>query len=103
MRRRLTNSWVARLGMTRFHGERPQRSSPAKKPSAHRQMKRASKRKHWQQIGPSVAPFPHRDTGLLVGAFLTAALIASPAVAVSPAPPPPDLFSSLKIGDALRA
>jgi hypothetical protein len=64
-------------------------------------MKKASRRKDWLSISPIVASFPGRGAGLVVGVLLSAALIASPAVAVSPAPPPPEFFATAQTGAAL--
>lgn len=66
------------------------------------QMK-AFEHKTWLKAGTVVAPLPGRDASLVVGTFVAAALISSPAVAVSPAPPPPDFFATPRTGDALWA
>ena len=66
-------------------------------------MKKDSPRKTWLQFRPLVAPFPCRDVGLVVGTLLLTGLISSPAVAVSPAPPPPEFFAAPQTGDALWA
>jgi hypothetical protein len=50
---------------------------------------------------PAVAPFPRRHAVPVVGALLAQALISSPAVAVSPAPPPPEFFAPPETGEAL--
>jgi hypothetical protein len=61
-------------------------------------MNEASKRKVRH---PTVAPFPRRHAAPVVGALLATALISSPAVAVSPAPPPPEFFAPPETGEAL--
>jgi hypothetical protein len=67
-------------------------------------MKKPCNRKNRPMFGPFVAPFPHRrDMGMIAGALLTAASISSPAVAVSPAPPPPEIFAAPQTGDGLWA
>jgi hypothetical protein len=62
-------------------------------------MNEASKRK--DRLHPTVALFPRRHAVPVAGALLATALISSPAVAVSPAPPPPEFFAPPGTGEAL--
>ena len=63
-------------------------------------MNKALKRKH--RPHSPVAPLsPWRDAALVVGALLVTALTSSPAVAVSPTPPPPEFFATPDTGEAL--
>jgi hypothetical protein len=63
-------------------------------------MNKALKRKH--RPHSPVAPLsPWRDAALVVGALLVTALTSSPAVAVSPTPPPPEFFAAPDTGEAL--
>jgi hypothetical protein len=64
-------------------------------------MKKASKRENRRR--PIAAPFPKRGAGMFVSGLLATALTSSPAVAVSPAPPPPEFFVTPTTGEALWA
>ena len=67
-------------------------------------MKKPRNRKKRPMFGPLVARFPHRrDMDMVAGAQLTAASISSPAMAVSPAPPPPEILAAPQTGDGLWA
>jgi Rap1a immunity proteins len=62
-------------------------------------MTKASNRKN--RLQPTGAPHPLGAAGLAAGALLATVLIASPAAAVSPAPPPPESFATSQTGETL--
>ena len=66
-----------------------------------RAMTKASNRK--DRLQPTGAPIPLGAAGLAAGVLLATVLTSSPAVAVSPAPPPPESFATSQTGDALWA